>query len=585
MRTPLASGLAVVALAAAAPPAAAATYSVYPSPGVFSASAQTTISFRGATAAELGRISVSGSRSGRHTGRLRPHPDGLGVSFVPTHRFQEGERVTVRTTADIIGAHGGDWGFTVGVRKPRAPRPVENPAIGRGAVQSYQSRPDLTPPAVSIDTVKPGRAPGLVFLAPKAGRGQDGAMIIDDAGKLVWFRPAARGTLAADFRVQTFEGKPVLTWWEGRLFLGDGDGVGQIFDSGYRRIATVRGGNGLLFDLHEFTITPRGTALITVYQRVERDLRPWHGLRRARAVDSIVQEIDIRTGLVLFEWHSLGNVSMNESLIPPPTQPGGDWDYMHINSAALANDGNFIVSGRNTSAIYKVSRATGRILWRLGGKRSTFKMGPGTHFAWQHSAREQPDGTLELYDNAAAPAVRKHSRVITLRLDAATHTATLARAFTHPRGLLAASQGDVQSLPNGDTFVGFGSQRWFTEFSPTGQVLFDGHLALGNDSYRAFRFPWSARPADAPRLAATTSGGRVTARASWNGATGVARWQLLAGPNTSAMSVIGEAPATGFETAISAATAAPFVAVRALDAQRTQLATSGAISPAGATAP
>ena len=180
-----------------------------------------------------------------------------------------------------------------------------------------------------------------------------------------------KGKVAADFRVQTYQGKPVLTWWEGQLFVGDGDGVGQIYDSSYNRIAQVRTGNGYTFDLHEFTITPRNTALVLAYERYNRSLTAWGGPKDAKIVDNIVQEVDLATGLVLFEWHSFGNVSPDESDIPVPKQKGSEWEYFHANAIDVDNDGNFLVSARNTSTIYKINRATGKIMWRLGGKKST----------------------------------------------------------------------------------------------------------------------------------------------------------------------------------------------------------------------
>src|SRR5262249_43066853 len=161
---------------------------------------------------------------------------------------------------------------------------------GNGTTQFYSTRKDLTPPSVTVTTRKPGLAPGLIFLAPKAGRGQDGPMIIDDSGKLVWFK-AMQGKIAADFRVQNYFGQPVLTWWEGQLYGGDGDGVGQVLDSAYRPIAQVHAGNGYSFDLHEFTITPRNTALVLAYERYSADLSHWGGQKDARIVDNIVQEI------------------------------------------------------------------------------------------------------------------------------------------------------------------------------------------------------------------------------------------------------------------------------------------------------
>src|SRR3954471_13069896 len=414
------------------------TYSVYPVPGTLTASAKTQITFRGGDAASIGTITVKGSRSGTHAGTFTPHSDGQGASFVPTKPFTENEKVTVSTDRAIAGVKGGDYSFEIGDETRRTLRPVEAPDVGRGAVQSFATRKDLSPPAVTVSTNKPGTAPGLVFLAPKAGRGQDGPMIIDNRGQVVWFKPM-KGKIAADFRVQTYLGKPVLTWWEGALFVGDGDGVGQILDTNYKPVATVRTGNGYKLDLHEFTITPRNTALVLAYERNHRSLKAFGGPKDAKIVDNVVQEIDLATGLVLFEWHSFGNVSVDESNIPVPTQKGSEWEYFHANAVDIDNDGNFLVSARNTSTIYKIDRATGKIIWRLGGKKSNFKLGPGVRFDWQHSIRAQPDGTYKLYDNSAAPPVRKASRVLTLKLDTHAMTATLVSAFTHPRKLLSSS--------------------------------------------------------------------------------------------------------------------------------------------------
>jgi hypothetical protein len=282
---------------------------------------------------------------------------------------------------------------------------------------------------------------------------------------------------------------------------------------------------------------------------------------------------------VLFEWHSFGNVSPSESNVPAPTAPGFEWEYFHVNSAEITPDNHFLISARNTSALYKINRETGKIMWRLGGKKSDFKLGRGVRFDWQHSARTQADGTIMLYDNSAAPPKRKASRVLTVRLDEQAKTATVVRALTHPRKLLASSQGNVETLPNGNTFVGWGSQRWFTEYDSRGRVVFDGHLARGNDNYRAFRSPWVGRPGNAPKVVASADEGRITARVSWNGATEVARWQLLAGPNGDQLALVANAAKDGFETTITVRNTQPFIALRALDAAGNVLTTTRAIRP------
>ena len=157
-----------------------------------------------------------------------------------------------------------------------------------------------------------------------------------------------QGKIAADFRVQTYQGKPVLTWWEGQLFVGDGDGVGQVYDTSYKPIAQVARRQRLHVRPARVHDHAANTALVLAYERYNRSLTAWGGPKDAKIVDNIVQEIDLATGLVLFEWHSFGNVSPDESDIPVPKQKGSEWEYFHANAVDIDTDGNFLVSARNT---------------------------------------------------------------------------------------------------------------------------------------------------------------------------------------------------------------------------------------------
>jgi hypothetical protein len=578
---PAATNAITVPVASTPEPVPPGAVSVYPSPGVTTASPETQISFRGKAPDKLGKITVTGSESGPHKGRIEAHSDGQGASFLPAKRFRQGEKVTVKTSLEIAGAKHGRFSITIANEMPKkAIRDQPPPSHGRGATVKLASRPDLIAPAVTITAAKSGRAAGDVFVAPKGGRGQDGPMIVDDGGKLVWFKPMPQNDIATDFRVQTYQGKPVLTWWQGGLIVGDGRGDGVIYDDRYRKLKTVHAGNGYSMDLHEFTITPQDTALVVAYNRVDQDLRPLGGPDHASAIDGVVQEIDIKTGLVLFEWHSIGSVGLDESKAKLPKHPGGEYDYMHLNSVALDGADDLIVSARNTWAVYDIDRATAKIAWRLGGTKSTIKVADGASTAWQHDALPQDDGTLTIFDNGSSPPIHKASRALTVKVDAKARTAKLVSAISHPgRTILSSTQGSVQELGNGDAFVGYGSQRYFSEYSPTGKLLFDGELARGNDTYRAFRFKWDARPAAPPDVAATVSGGELTAHASWNGATGIARWQLLAGASKASLKPVGEAASAGFETTLKASASARLVAVRALGADGGTLGTSAPIKP------
>jgi Arylsulfotransferase (ASST) len=441
-------------------------------------------------------------------------------------------------------------------------------------VWAFRSRPDLGPPAVTVTAQAHDQASGYIFIAPKLGPGQSGPMIIDDLGRPVWFY---EGKYALDFKVQHYRGEPVLTWWEGRRFPRPSFGEYVMLDRSYREIARVEAGHGHKGNQHDFQVTPQGTALLTVYSPVARDLSSLGGLDNALVMEGIVQEVDIDTGEVIFEWHSIEHISPDESYYKP--QGGGYYDYIHINSIDVDHDENLLVSARNTWGVYKIDRKTGEVIWRLGGKKSDFEMGPGARFAFQHDARRHQDGTLTIFDNgASAPWVHDRSRGITLKLDEDNMSATLVRALTSPHKLFATSQGNMQVLPNDNVFIGWGSEAYFSEFSRDGRLLFDAHLPPHDDTYRAFRFPWSAHPNDDPALAVERGpDDEVTLYASWNGATEVESWEVLAGSRPGRLDPLGAAPRVGFETALLAHTTEPYVAVRARDSSGRVLGTSGPV--------
>ncbi|MDP8947190.1 MAG: arylsulfotransferase family protein, partial [Actinomycetota bacterium] len=278
---------------------------------------------------------------------------------------------------------------------------------------------------------------------------------------------------------------------------------------------------------------------------------------------------------VLFKWHSLDHVSLDESYTKPPKNPKSPFDYFHINSIEVDEDSNLLVSARRTSTVYKIERNSGEVIWRLGGKRSDFEMGPGTRTAWQHDARRQPDGTITIFDNGGVTK-DELSYGLVLELDEEKMRATLVRRYAHPDGRLAGTQGSMQVLPNGNVFIGWGSNPLLSEFSKDGELLFNAAFPPGVESYRAFRSVWSAQPGDAPAVAAdrAASEEKVTLYASWNGATEVATWEVLAGPNPEELEAVATAPREGFETAITVNTAEPYVGVRARDYSGRVLGTS-----------
>src|SRR5215211_3540525 len=430
----------------------------------------------------------------------------------------------------------------------------------------FRSRPDLSPPAVEVTTQAHDTAPGYIFVSPEKGDvGQGGSLIVDDRGEVVWFRPLqGRFGRAHNLKVQSYRGKSVLTWM---------DGVNEyvIFDHTYREIARFGAGNDRNGDHHEFHISPQDTALITVYSPVPRDLSSVGGLKNDKLWQGMVQELDIDSGEVIFEWHSLDHVGLEESYATVSQDGSLGFDYFHINSIDVDHDNNLLVSARETFAVYKIDRKSGEIIWRLGGKKSDFEMEPGSRFSFQHDARRLPDGTISIFDDGntvfhgLVPEAIEESRGLVLDVDEKKMKASLVREYRHPDKQYADASGNVQLLPNSNMFIGWGRALHFSEFSHDGkQLLFDGKLPEGNRSYRAFRYEWIGDPTDRPAcVAERTSKNEVTLYASWNGATEVESWQVLAGPRSDRLESVGSAPRNGFETTMVVSTSDQYVAVRA----------------------
>jgi hypothetical protein len=373
-----------------------------------------------------------------------------------------------------------------------------------------------------------------------------------------------------NFKVQTYKGETVLTWWEG-YHTGFGQGEYVICDHSYREIKRFGAGNGYEGDHHEFLITPEDTALITIYNKVPGDSVPVGDPVDGNVLDGIAQEVDIETGEVLFEWHSLEHVGLDNSYTKP-------YDYFHINSIDIYDEDHLLISSRNTCTVYKVDRKTGKIVWRLGGKKNDFEMAEGTQFAFQHDARRQRDGTITIFDNGNI-YIEVQSRGIVVEVDEDKMSATLAREYTYPDKLLSETQGNVQVLPNGNAFVGWGSAPDISEFNRDGDLLFSAAFPTEGETYRAFRFPWSGQPTDDPAVAAESgSKHEVTLYASWNGATEVDTWQVLAGSGPDELELLASAPHKGFETVITVHTTEPYVGLKAMNNSGKVLGTTRTIT-------
>ena len=352
-------------------------------------------------------------------------------------------------------------------------------------------------PPVTVLTRAADSGSGEIFVAPQGCGFAAGPEILSTTGKVIWFHALPAGEFATDFRPQTYQGQPVLTWFQGQGL----SGTDYIDNDRYRQIAAVKAGHGYLTDFHEFLITPWNTALILADTFGTANLTSIGGPASQRVFNGIVQEVDIRTGKVLFQWNSADHVPYRDSHEPRPASAAAPWDWFHINAVHLDTDGNLLINSRYTWTTYKVSLRTGRTIWELGGRQSTFRLkaapgqvldSAGEIFAFQHDPEAIGNGEYTFFDDESdgSASLLPRSRVVTVKLDLATRVATLVKSVEQPEGLVAEAEGNAQTAANGDLFVGWGTLPYVSEFSPSGRLLFNAEFPAGVHTYRAYRLPW-----------------------------------------------------------------------------------------------
>ncbi len=504
----------------------------------------------GGLAAAAGLVTLLAMRPHEHAAPAAPRSIGAGAG----QRFAAAVAVVVAAFVALDVAFANSTGAPVGAYTTRG-------------AYSFVSAPDLHPPIVRR-TRRPtaagagGRALILTAnfynLSYPPMIGQSGPLILDHELQPVWFQPVPESMVAANLAIQRYEGKPALSWWQGVL-TNTGQtlsGEDVVVDQHYRTIARLHGAAGWALTLHEFLIDG-DHAWVTANKNLALDLSKYGGAYNGALIDSAVQEYDLKTGRLLRTWDALKHISLRDSYATLPTN-GFPWDAYHVNSIQLLGANRFLVSMRNTWAAYLVNATTGEIEWTLGGKRSDFRFGPGAAFQWQHDVTMPSTALVSMFDDHCCqitsggknvPATGD-SRALLLRIDPGARTAALVAQRVREHGFAADYMGDAQSLPGGGTFVGWGSEPYFSEYGPSGQLLLDAELPWPDVTYRATLAPWVGLPLTRPAGAARRANGTITVYASWNGATRVSRWRVLAAAPGARLARVRTVARSGFETAI-----------------------------------
>ncbi len=466
----------------------------------------------------------------------------------------------------------------------------------KNGAYSFVSAPSLHPPKIRLlKRASSSRlAPGYILTASLFNInyppiiGQSGPLILDRGLQPVWFQPVPEKDVAGDLSLQSWEGKPALAWWQGVVTNTGATESGEdvLVNQHYQVLARLKGADGWVITIHAIEISGED-AWVTANKNIPMDLSRYGGAYNGALIDSAVQEYNLRTGRLIRSWDALKHVPLSQSHATLPTN-GFPWDAYHVNAVDLTGHGGVLVSMRNTWAAYLVDIDSGRIQWTLGGRDSSFKFGPQAEFQWQHDVELQGSSEVSMFDDHCCQltgggtyvAASAPSRALVLKLDQQAGTATVLAQFGRNLGREADYMGSTEPLANGNTFVGWGIEPYLSEYSASGQLLFEGELPGPDVSYRAELRPWAGSPLTRPAAAARTTGASTTVYVSWNGATEVASWRVLAlsGSSGSALRSVASAARSGFETAIPIAAGHEIYEVQALNSAGRVIGTSARVS-------
>ena len=468
---------------------------------------------------------------------------------------------------------------------------------------SFVSAPKLHPPKLLVvgKTQYSKLAPGYFMTTnfktlslSQPLTGQTGPLILDHNLQPVWFLNVGPNVLASNLKAQTYNGKPVLTWWQGTV-TGTGQttsGKDVVVDQHYKQVATLTGKDGWFISQHEMIISG-GNAWVTAYKTVPMNLTPYGGSANGQVLDSAVQEYDLATGQLLYTWDALNpggtpNIPLSQSEQKP--FPGVPWDAYHINSIQLTGNETFLVSMRDTWSAYLVNRTTNAIEWTVSGnpKNSTFALPSQARFHWQHDVELHGGNVLTVFnDNCCMISTQSGKKVkfgtpngpmdaLVIKLNTTKHTASVVKTYKSPVKYNASYLGNIQQLPNGNVTISWGNNIFFTEESKSGKVLLDADWPIPDINYRTYVQKWVGTPYFPPSGAVRDNHGKATIYASWDGDTQVVSWRVLAGSSANSLKAVASATKSGFETTIPLTSSSKVYKVQALDSHKHVLGTSNA---------
>lgn len=417
--------------------------------------------------------------------------DGKTLVFDPKNDFDAGDQISVRLLNKNHNKLVKQFSFSVDpspinetdrIRNIERIRKEEfgfDYRLNQESIKSITALPVIEP-EITIH-VNNNPAPGTIFFGNFAANPHLAAM--KSTGEFMFIRQMP--SPCYDFRVQE---NGLLTYFQNR---------GQKYygmDSNYNVVDSFFTGNGYETDLHDLRLLSNGNALLMSYDVKIIDMSQIvpGGQKAAEVTGLVIQEVDPQRNVV-FQWRSWDHFQITDA--DSVNLALGVIDYCHGNALEIDYDGNIILSSRNMSEITKISRSTGNIIWRLGGKNNQFTfINDPIKFSYQHAIRRTASGTYTMFDNGNFH-VPKFSRAVEYRINEANRTCELIWEFRRDPIIYSFAMGYVERLPNGNTSVSWGfSNTTYTEVTQAGETAYEFSLGNLSYSYRVVKENWFVKP-------------------------------------------------------------------------------------------
>ena len=423
-----------------------------------------------------------GEKSGEHTGKLNLSDDSKTLTFVSAAPFFNNEHVKVVLQHGLISVTGErisslqfefkTWDGAEDVN----PESVNNEGSynQNNIEKTSKNSQDLSYPVPEIDISK-SLSPGYIFSAPSSF-----IMITDNKGVPVFYRNV--GGSIYDFDLQP---GGILTYFQYPTTC-----IG--LDSSFDIVRKYEAGMGYGVDVHDLIVLPNGHYFIFGKKAINVDMSKivTGGDPNAQIYDMALQEFD-SNGNQVFQWSALdhykitdadSNISLTDHTI----------DFVHLNSIYIDSDSNIIISARNLDEITKINHITGDIMWRFGGKNNQFTfINDNIGFSRQHDVRKISNGDITIFDNGVYETPQRSS-FVEYKLDIQNKTAQLVRRYTHSNEVYGETMGNVEELPNGNMFIGWGQSDHpaATEINPQDSIVYEINFSPIYQLYRTFRYNW-----------------------------------------------------------------------------------------------